>query len=299
MHFLSLRVLLGGRGFTSWCLILDRGDDFLLEDNLISEVKEPVLEIRHDSVSGSPLAVTINVNTSLEGSLRDGSNLLVGSRSLVLNMSWAVSLVVKGNEEGIGTGVVQTGHVGLVKERICEDLLEDVGLHVVFEVPLEHLVFGVSSCRVGSLIDEVGFDELLELFKQDHALGVIDRQGAEGIERGALSITGALRLGWYLRHQISVLAWDVEVVKHFFLALMNSRNSLTFSLDKGQRQALCVSEGLILLIMDLKSDVVPLTHGVGDRCLFSGVRTSIFSVGDNCDLVLPLAEQVIDSLGFS
>ena len=103
---------------------------------------------------------------------------------------------------------------------------------MVFECTVEHSVLFSPLLAFGALIDEVLADKLLELLQQKHALGVCDRQRAEGIEAWVLSVSLPLRVRWDGRHQIALLARQVEVFEHFTLSLRDLLDARVLLFDE-------------------------------------------------------------------
>lgn len=142
----------------------DRHSDLLLEHDLIGEEGDPVLEVWHDSVSGAPGTLTVR--------------LVKVDRSCGLSLaSWhlLVGLVVEGNEKSVLARIVQTGHVWFVKQGLREHLSEYLRREVVFVGSVEDFVFLGAFFGLESLVNEVLLDQLLELFEEEHALGIRDR----------------------------------------------------------------------------------------------------------------------------
>ena len=70
--------------------------------------------------------------------------------------------------------------------------------------PVENAIFIGAFSAFGALVDEVLADKLLELFKEEHTLGICDRQCAEGIEARVLGFSLPHGLGWDSWHQVSI-----------------------------------------------------------------------------------------------
>ena len=63
---------------------------------------------------------------------------------------------------------------------------------MIFVCAVENTVLFLAFLALGTLVDEVLLDELLELLEKKHTLRICDGQGTERIETWVLGITSAL-----------------------------------------------------------------------------------------------------------
>ncbi len=71
------------------------------------------------------------------------------------------------------------------------------------EVALENLEFRVSLfVTLGTLVDLVKADNLLEGFHDETTLHVVLGEGREGVHTCTLQVSQSLRLGWHRWHEV-------------------------------------------------------------------------------------------------
>lgn len=158
---------------------------------------------------------------------------------------------------------------------------------------VEHLVLLGAFVRLDPLVDKVLLDQLLELLEEEHTLGIRDRQRAEWVEAWVLGISHPLRLGWDGRHQVSLLAREVEVLEDFLLTGGDLAQTLLLLIDERQGDSLLDFERLVVLFMDLNSSVMFAIEGFGEGLALDGVGTAISQLQIAVDLRVEVIEEVV------
>lgn len=121
---------------------------------------------------------------------------------------------------------------------------------------VEHSHFFGAFVPFSTLIDEVLLDQLLELLEKEHALGIGDWEGAEGIESWVLRVSVPLGLGRDYRHEVSLLAWQIQILEDLALTVRDLLDALCLFLDQGERQGLLDLQSFVVLFVNLKTTVV-------------------------------------------
>ena len=155
---------------SSRLIIIDGHCDFLLEDKLVSKELNPILEIRHDSVSSPPFTLTIETNS-------EGTLLWFSTGTLV-----RLGLVVKSQEQCVLAWVIQCGHIWLIQESVCDHLPEDILTEMVLIGPFKDLILSMTILGSSTIVNEILLHQLLELLKHEHPLSINNWQCAEWVQ---------------------------------------------------------------------------------------------------------------------
>ena len=244
----------------------------LLHDDFVGEESDPVLEVRHDAIRGSPILLPIKFGVIICGLIKQGHQKLILAR------------------------IVQTGDVWIIKKRLGKYLLIDFWTKMRFVSTLKHFALIVTICGRSSLINEVLLDKLLKLFQEKHSFSIIDRQSAEGIETGVFKLARSLRFGWDWWHQVTVFSRQIQISKHLSLILHNVPYFLLLAVQKAQRNRLLNLERLVHLLMNVNVILVELGfERFGQSRTLGRISPSILDFQITGNLVFKLRKDVVKS----
>ena len=95
---------------------------FLFHDDFVGEESDPLLEVRHDAISSSPILLSVKFGVTIGGFIEKSHQKLILAR------------------------IVQTCDVWVIKKCLCKHLLIDFWAEMCFVRTLKHFALIVAFC---------------------------------------------------------------------------------------------------------------------------------------------------------